>query len=145
MGRTKRMTFSPNEKWALPIKTWQGRRLFFPPPASYPSLGCTPAEPNSVSLASRHLTHEYNFVPYLMRFFLSSPCLKNPHRICLMCDRCKAFASNELPTRTRPVDPQILRRSQKRALPRNLWASFVIPGMQRLGFPRHGEDQKNDI
>jgi hypothetical protein len=31
------------------------------------------------------------------------------------------------------------------ALPQNLWANFVIPGMQRLGFPRHGEDKKSDM
>ena len=40
-----------------PCPDWrQGRRAFFPPPLSYPSLGCSPAEPNSVSPSHRRIT-----------------------------------------------------------------------------------------
>jgi hypothetical protein len=53
--RTKRMT-SRKEKGPCPDTAARARRSFFPPSPGYPSLGCTPAEPNSVSPGDLHLT-----------------------------------------------------------------------------------------
>lgn len=54
-GRTKRMMEWKTKRPCLDI-TDRARRSFFPPSPGYPSLGCTPAEPNSVSPGNIHHT-----------------------------------------------------------------------------------------
>jgi len=56
--RTKRM-IAWHEKRPCPHTAYRARRLFFPPSPGYPLLGCTPAEPNSVSPGTIHLTSRF--------------------------------------------------------------------------------------
>jgi len=52
-GRTKRMMPWKAKRPCLNVID-RARRTFFPPSPGYPSLGCTPAEPNSVSPGNIH-------------------------------------------------------------------------------------------
>jgi len=53
--RTRRMTELQTRRPCLDIPD-RAQRSFFPPSPGYPSLGCTPAEPNSVSPGNIHHT-----------------------------------------------------------------------------------------
>jgi hypothetical protein len=58
-GRTKRMS-ERMKSGPVCLRTGPGRS-FFPPSPGYPLLGCTPAEPNSVSPGKIHHTSRFRY------------------------------------------------------------------------------------